>query len=431
MSDVFLTDIFGTKINVENQHDLPFILVNCYDVDTILINTIETQDNNYTIYKPNMEYLKKVLDMYNINISNYSTIGDIILPNEENIKITIVLVNKNIGSPYIGVKPFDYKVRDIIKNYMVWEPLCNDNYLPLGYVVSTKKPYNNEILVIHKKYVTNYNNKIYPSKITNMNEFNLVSLQGDEKYTIKRTAFLDNEYNLNLSSKVDSEYQNLPVSYTIQGELKINNKCLSNDNNDTVTQSQCRNSDNQKWYLYDNHIVSDKDQSCIAVDNNSLKKKRCDVNDVTQQWIIKNEDSVILDNLQPVNDKWTTIKGKTVLLLESDNPWYINKTSKIEGIVEPKTSELNLSDYESTAQYNPNFMIDILSPDLGHGHSFVERNGGKYYDSCYRGDERVEAFNGKEDMYKLNMPNIILCLVVILIVIIIIKILLSPYKKSD
>ena len=196
---------------------------------------------------------------------------------------------------------------------------------------------------------------------------------------------------------------------------------LSVDRNDNIVQNKCNDDINNKWYFYNDSIISDYNQNCLSVDNNNeIISEPCKITNKNQQWDIKNTDSVVIDNLQETNDKWSTIRGKNVVLLESDNPWYINKEYQPEGIVHPQTTELNTVDYEIAAKYDPSFMIDVTSPDFGHGHSYVERNGAQYYDSCFRDDEKVETFDGRRK-HRINFNYIICCLIIVVFTMLAIK----------
>jgi hypothetical protein len=427
-STIYLTDIFGTVIDSSEQHEIPFLLVHCYTPELILINVFK---NNFSIYKPNKNYIRNILQRHRINSVNFCTLGDIWLPNDKYPpKITILLANNNFT---LAKYPINYRIVEQLDDIYIWEPICNKNYVSLGLIASIEKPLVNEVLTINKKYVTEYNGHIHSSELTNMNEFNMLATLEDFKYTIKRSALIKYEDDIEIRSKINGKIlgeknngynvgnNNIPISHTIQGELKIGNNCLSIDTNNNIVQKKCNNMTQNKWYFYDDNIVSDYNHNCLSVDdNNSIIGEPCKPSKKNQKWDIKSKNNVIIDNLQETNDKWTTIKGKNVVLLESDNPWYLNKTGQIEGIVKPQTIELNQVEYESAAQYKPNFMIDPIPPDMGHGHSYVERNGGKYFDDCFRDDEKIEMFVDTKTKVS-NIGSIILCILAILFVIVTIK----------
>ena len=424
----FITDMFGSLLNKNDQHDIPFILIHCYKPE-IILTTIIT--GKYYICKPTMAFIENTLYTHQINPANFGIMGDIFISgNKLPHKITIIMANKNMN---ISKPPINYIIADEIDDYFVWKPVCHKKYIGLGFVISKEKPGTNEMVTLHSDLVTEYNGHIFSNNVTNMNEFNLLATYKTKKYTLARSALLDKNNNVEISSKIDGKFINentksgynvdtnkIPISHTIQGELRIGKKCLSIDDDHNVHQNDCDDSTENKWYFYNDHIVSDYNQSCLTVNNNDITSKPCKISDKNQTWNIKNTDSVIVDNLQDVNDKWSTMKGKNVILFESDNPWYVNKTQQIEGLVEPQTTELNTVEYEPMAQYESSFKIDPTSPDLGHGHSFVERNGAQYYDSCFRDDEKIEGF-GQEKKYRINFNSVICCLILFVFMMLAIK----------
>ena len=426
----YLTDIFGLPLNQNNQnqqYSYPFILLHCFKPELILNIIVQ---NDQCICKPVKEFIDNVLYNSQIDPHEFSTLGDIIIPTTtlSTKRITVLLANK-IG--LISKYPVNYVNVGDISDVHIWKPICSNNYMALGYVVSKDKPSINEIVTIKKDYVTDYNGQMLPNKYTNMNEFNLLTTQDSQRYTLARSALLNETNSVAISSKVnnknissnDSDSDDIPISHTIQGELKIGNKCLSIDNNNKIDQTSCDNSTGSKWYFYNDRIISDYNQSCLSMtDNDTVIGQPCKLSDKNQTWNIKNSKSVVVDNLQQIDDKFTTVKGKKVVLLESDDPWYINKTEQVEGLANSETTELNLVEYEAAAKYDPSFKIDVTSPDLGHGHSYVERNGAQYYDSCFRDDEKVETFDGKANTKtRLNFNSIICCLIFVVFIMLLVK----------
>ena len=225
----FLTDIFGTVLNDNNiaEHDIPFILIHCYKPEIILENIISEK---YCIYKPIKTFIDNTLYTNNINPSNFCTTGDIWIPNNKMpTKITVVMANKNEG---VSKYPINYIIVNEINDMYIWQPICHNNYLPMGLLISKDKPSVKEMVTINKNLMTEYNGHIFPSIFTNMNEFNLLSTQKNKKYTIKRSALLDSDNNIKILSKQKEGYINpnrsgykiankiTPISHTIQGELR-------------------------------------------------------------------------------------------------------------------------------------------------------------------------------------------------------------------
>src|SRR5690606_10924016 len=114
-------------------------------------------------------------------------------------KITILLVNTHNK---ISKYPIDYFPVISFENSTIWRPIGSNGYKPIGYIVSKNKPSLENIRVINNDLVTLYRGESkVVSNNTNMNEFNLLSIDGDTKYTIKRTPMLDRNSNIKLLSK--------------------------------------------------------------------------------------------------------------------------------------------------------------------------------------------------------------------------------------
>jgi hypothetical protein len=133
-------------------------------------------------------------------------------------------------------------------------------------------------------------------------------------------------------------------------------------------------------------------------DNNSL--------DVNYNFTEENEfnDNYVDQNL---------FKGAHVVLVSENNPWYINKGIPQKYISREFTTTVddpygqNMYKYHS---YKPKYKLDESLPDLGLGHSILERN----LAMKNMGVNQIEGFNGNTKSDKMNR-NILIAIIVILL----------------
>ncbi len=230
-----------------------------------------------------------------------------------------------------------------------------------------------------------------------MKDIKLSSMSG------KYITIDDNTKNIKLKSKNKSSNQLL--SYSTQGELVMKNKCVTQPvgTNNPLYLSDCVGSDSQKWNITGNSIQPESDDTkCMSYDDSeTLVTKSCNNSD-QQNWQTEQSDT------STDSFKWTDYFGKTVVLVEADDPWYLNKdiTIPMEYL-----KQQNLQDiyYRQNADYKPNHIIDESVPDLGYGYSYASRAGVP----C----QKIEGFNEGQN----DASNILLLLMCILILIFVYK----------
>lgn len=214
----------------------------------------------------------------------------------------------------------------------------------------------------------------------------------------------DDTKNIKLKTKNKSPSQLL--SYSAQGELVMKDKCITRPSgtNNQLYLSDCVGNDAQKWNMMGNSIQSENDSTkCVSYDDSeTLVSKSCDNSD-QQSWQTEQSDS------STDSFKWTDYFGKTVVLVEADDPWYLNKDTTIPmNYVDKHDFQQDLK-YREHADYKPTRVIDPNSPNLGYGYSYADRAG----QPC----KKIEGFNeGSEDT-----PNILMFLMCILLLIFIYK----------
>lgn len=105
------------------------------------------------------------------------------------------------------------------------------------------------------------------------------------------------------------------------------------------------------------------------------------------------------DNVEPSSDKWEMQKGKKVILIEPDNPWWLNKIN---------TAGQKINDQSK-------FVMDLDRPDMGYGYSYAARLG----KPCTMKDNKLfETFEPESNSLDFNSIASVLLLVLIFIIII-------------
>jgi hypothetical protein len=231
---------------------------------------------------------------------------------------------------------------------------------------------------------------------------------------------LTNSNKLGLKEKLNRRGQ--VVSYNAQGELIIDGKCITTNDGNNISLELCgRNG--QKWDMDGTQIktkynqkdmcltdttTSITDSESINSGDGQLKLRECTIpaSDAehgtleNSQNISSEFDTTSLDthdqswfreliqNSNTSDYKLDSIKGKTVVLVDSDDPWYVNNDITVPkkhvdmfGIdnVNNEIHNYKLGDFKSY------FNIDATRPDLGYGYSYASRQG----DKCVEGFENI------------------------------------------
>lgn len=231
-----------------------------------------------------------------------------------------------------------------------------------------------------------------------MSDIKLSSMSG------KYITVDDDTKNIKLKSKNKSSNQLL--SYSAQGELVMKDKCITkpSGSRNPLYLSDCVGGDNQKWNIAGNSIKAESDdKKCVTYDDSeTLISQACDNSD-QQSWQTEQSDS------STDSFKWTDYFGKTVVLVEADDPWYLNKDVTIPmNYWEQRDVQQDLV-YRPTADYKSDHIIDPNAKELGFGYSYADRAG----QPC----QKIEEFNeGQQDS-----SNILMMLMCILLLIFVYK----------
>ena len=240
----------------------------------------------------------------------------------------------------------------------------------------------------------------------------------------KNNGYISVTENNNLDTESYKD-ENSRISYTIQGELKMNGKCIGINNNDnSVNLQTCNNKLNQKWYPYRNNYISSDKHNCLTLSEDGLSVSECTDNS-SQKWFTNDYNEVINQVNQESVGHWKTESGKNVILVEPDNPWYITKKKNtVEGIIQQNVTPLNQVDYKK-ADFPSSFMMDVWRPDLGYGHSYADRKGRPVYciDDCknsYLNNLVLENFDGQSNVKNKVDFTVIACILILIIFLLVI-----------
>lgn len=418
--DIIVTDLFGYNIS-DNS---PLILITTNSIHKFL-NKL-TSNNDSIIFEYDINKINKSLSDHNINSKNYIPLGHILYEQSSTkLPSSLVLANRNFCRT-----PTDYEIITQFETGNIIRPFTlidNVKYYSVGLFFNINNNLdNNNIAVFDPKYIINLQNTnnekvtandlfllssglcgiktINRSMFDNKNTKNIKLLSSTGKYL---TGSPDK--NVKIKSKQNDNKQNF--SYNAQGELVSENKCLTVKNNN-VLMDDCQNSNDQKWSMVNDKITLLNDSSkCLTSNpnNDSVVISTCDDNSSIQSWDKE-------DTTSNPEFKWDKFKGKNVVLVSSDNPWYVNNDDDESLIINYPVERILLKDgvYDSTYRDNANYKTNVILnpnlPDLGLGYSIKSR------------EQYIEGF---ETDNKSNNNYIQLCIVVILILAFIIV-----YKKN-
>jgi hypothetical protein len=144
------------------------------------------------------------------------------------------------------------------------------------------------------------------------------------------------------------------------------------------------------------------------------------------QYQSKNLDSDLDSDSESSNslDSWYKCRGKKVVLVEADNPWYINK--KCTTPQAPPKEELNVSGVSAgdteTATFQSNVKLDETKPNMNMGYSYAARNRILTEALAAKQFEGFENMNSNNNYEKITL--------VVLVILILLLILYNYYQNS-
>jgi len=407
MDSITITDIYSNKLSQDKDANglLPFIIINITQ-PLFLLEKVKYVNDQDSIWKLNLRRMFAMLYTHGINPSGFSLLGDLWFPTQTlpgSVQILLVNVDNRLSQ---------YPINFVNIDQNIWKPIGPEGYQPIGLIHAPTKPSLRSLKIINKSYLIPYN-KTSPiiNKKTSMNEFNLLSIIGVERYTIDRTQFLPNspKIDVRLSSKANGKYitnyndtiilndeqkNNIDnvqtVSFTGDGELQMNGMCM-NVNKNNITLENCNQKINQKWYPFNDTYVSYNQHKCLTQKNNSIEGSECD-NSSNQKW----RTSDIISVIDPGQDSiatWKTQEGKNVILMQPETPWYINKKKDIYKNID-KDKHNSYHDYSN---FDSKFALDPSHPDMGYGYSYAQRQGKPCQCLECKKQNDIELFNDTND----------------------------------
>jgi hypothetical protein len=403
-----VTDINNNPL--KNEKPI-FIKINGKSEDNIelLLNIIDKEKDNI-IYDINMKEVNNLLSKYKLN-NIYKPFYQIyrIIPS------ILVLVHKDFVIPAQmknNIMPFN-------KGYIILYEQVR-NYAPFNvfYTMSVDRP---EHYLIKKELVQPSDEQPRIGLFSSF-QLNALSLNKSNKiipYTnskVKQFRLLNNELGsylsfteldgLKLTSDEYASYQKLKLK---NGLLEIDGKCITLDNNGEIKLDKCELvNDKSIWGVSDNSVISLNTGKCldVALDNKKLILNDCKLksNSATMDWSLKD-----IDNINDLGEdeeenhlydkRWPTYKGRSVVLVNSDNPWYLNKDITLPQKINPEAVPLEYDEHtnilvnQTNGKFQSKFMINTKRPDLGYGYSYASRLGKPCYNKNNKTTNQEESKN--------------------------------------
>ncbi len=416
MSYSYVSDLFGNKISDSS----PIVMIHTRKLNEYMTKVDEDIMNNTSIWKYNKKTIGELLSNRNVDPNNFVILGDVLL-NGFSDSIVLVLGNKNICLSPDGIEEvgayskgklfLPYTKYNEVKHYALGafyfssdkHDISNIGILPLNATITISKSPQNEIesnefnLLSVSKFGIKAINKAKLLK-SNLRHFRLMS--NDNKFITMQ----DNEYTTRQSNGRLTQL----FSYNAQGELISDGKCLTHKGKDITAEKCGSKKSNQQWIMAKNKILpSNNFDKCIDItsyDDATIKLNECNDYADTQRWSTENDESASSEK-----SHWKKYFGKNVVLVENNNPWFVNvNDSKVAKVLtkkpnvftdydtnpyyQPKTNK-NAGNYKNSVRVNPTFVLDPNDRTLGHGYSFASRGINK----CQKKTKKIEGFNGKKN----------------------------------
>lgn len=237
--------------------------------------------------------------------------------------------------------------------------------------------------------------------------------------------YISNTNKTEIKTKARNDMMDQNVIYSIQGQLQMSGKCITNNNGIILEPCDIDNL-RQQWDTVDNQIVSRYDHKCLDDKNKNNENVTLDdcIHHDSTKWIIGNpEMSREISDGNPIfgkevtknNDNYSWIKQgnaiKSIVLVENDNPWYLNRDTTIP--IEPI-----FRDKKSIISKLPNRPDLSTSCDL---QSF-NKNGTRENkpESARQEEQRIDNGNGSENgngnVYDYKSGTIVWMLFILLVV---------------
>jgi hypothetical protein len=194
---------------------------------------------------------------------------------------------------------------------------------------------------------------------------------------------------------------NQSVSYNTQGELIIDDQCLTQKSG-KVYFDKCKNEKKQLWKIDNNKIYSlNSPDMCLSTLGENISIKQCSDED-DNKWAIEESDIEKTSDYKPIK-----YKGKTIVLVDSENPWYLNYDTTIP-IEYYKKQNITQKQYRNDSDYGSDVNLE-----------FEHFNNNDKYDNINIKDEK-KILENKESTSQ-NQNQIIFLLLIIVVILIVYK----------
>jgi hypothetical protein len=316
-----VTNILGAR-DIDN--DTPFITVSSEDLHKYL--KVIKYCNPHTIYRIKYKELARYIQKseYSVDMRNFMPVGDIC--SADNIT-SLLLANKHMVATTTNY-------RNIGK--------MNGMYMWVGYIkrqgresrsigvitTETNNPPRYPVPVLPRMYLIKMD---FGTGFIRGNDFDILSVKSDGLWIVTRNRFKEGSlYQNSLTSQDRSGRQVVDNSsyakdftklvYNENGQLLINDKCLTVDKHGKIKMRTCSKSKSQKWIRSGNNYVSmynGRFNKCIGQNSSgSLVLKEYILN---TNWNDTNRyDSDKIED-------WKSVKGKALVLKDRANPWFLDK----------------------------------------------------------------------------------------------------------
>lgn len=404
------------------------------------IPTIFVAISDIMLYKSKNESMKILLVNKFLPISKIPTLYEKIMKIGKGfvwkpVSITFPSIFTGLGLVYSYKKPVAYG-RIIDANYLINSDDILNNFATDHLVVSNeyymfvsdyddrktinkqKLMYTNFTMLYEKndgsEYVNISDNEIKKSDLvrtsipvretmTNIKDSAHTLIPGDVMYSPLADDVIANSNDQTLGNIAGLTNQitkknNSRVNFLPDGRVEVNKRCLDTNNNGDISTVDCVDTPVQQWQFNDGNIIHRNSGKCLSTEQ-PFTLSECNTK----------KSGSFIDSEEPdvKFPKWHKKFGKNVVLVSSDNPWYINTNT---------TVPVNVSNYK-----NPNPNYTDYANDFS---TFKEKNLKKIMKT--QPDEGVEFFdddNKKDNTLILpkksqfDLFNLLFCILTIIIII--------------
>lgn len=210
--NIHITDLLYNSKNVDNNSD--FILIHSDDMDNILFKL--GYMNQTTIYDYNVEYIRKILSVNNLNFDNFVFVYQIQIEKINDLKY-IIMANKEITKTIHNCVTIDIDA----EGNRLWLPQDPKySYIGLIYTPPNKEPtYKHHALIDNAFLHEDFNNKIYHIDYPNIKHLDISKNYVKHRLTRKMFSYNTNQNVLYYDVKDDNtNYYNVD-----DGKIKLNN----------------------------------------------------------------------------------------------------------------------------------------------------------------------------------------------------------------